>query len=494
IHREVKFAGLDAALFFVDGFAKDDVMTLILRSLSKVSPDDIKVRDKTTLQEIFLKYINYIEVGKETDLNQVVEQVLAGPLALLVDGEEEAIILDVREYPGRSPEEPDLEKVVRGSRDGFTETLVFNTTLIRRRLRDPQLRFEIMQAGRRSKTDIAIAYIKDIANPELVDSIKNRIQNIEIDALPMAEKAVEELITPGSYWNPYPKVRFTERPDVAAVHLTEGHVLVLVDTSPSIIITPSTFFHHLQHAEEYRQNPTVGVYTRWVRFVGILLSIFVLPLWFLGSIEPQILPESLKFIGPEKTGPIPLFIQFLMAEVAIDFIRLATIHVPAPLATAAGVIAAVLIGDLAASIGFFIPEVILYTAIAAIGTFLTPSVEIAMANRLVRLLLLVLAATFKLPGLIVGSILVVLFLATAKSFGIPYLWPLIPLNIKALGNILVRSPVPVGNIRPSALKPIDRTSQRVTRTSEVDQTKGDEVPEELVDEPKRKIIKPKKLI
>lgn len=459
IYRELKIGDKDAGLFFIDGFAKDDVMTLVLRNLYQIKEEELSTG---SLQELFTRHLNYIEVGKETDLDQVVEQVLSGPLALVIDGKDEIITIDARQYPGRSPDEPDLEKVVRGSRDGFTETLIFNTALIRRRLRDRRLRMEILQVGKRSKTDIVVSYIEDIANPDLVSSVKEKLSNIKIDGVPMAEKSVEELITPGSFWNPFPKVRFTERPDVAAVHLLEGHVLVLVDTSPSIIITPATYFHHLQHAEEYRQNPVVGIWVRWVRFLGVFASIFLLPLWFLGATEPQLLPSELKFIGPEKVGPIPLLLQFVMAEIAIDIIRMSTIHVPSSLATAAGVIAAVLLGDLAASIGLFVPEVILYTAIVAITTFMTPSFELSMANRLLRVILLLVTAAFKLPGLAIGSAVIFIFLAVSKSFGVPYLWPLVPFNAKALGTILVRSPVPVRNIRPSALRPIDSTSQAAT--------------------------------
>jgi stage V sporulation protein AF len=237
---------------------------------------------------------------------------MAGAILLIVDGCDEAFVIDARTYPSRNPEEPDIERIVRGSRDGFTETLVFNTALIRRRIRDSKLRVKLVRIGRRSKTDICLLYLKDVADPALVDDITKRIEAVEIDAVPMAEKSVEEMITPGNWWNPFPRVRYTERPDVAAVHLLEGHILIMVDTSPSIIIAPSTYFHHIHHAEEFRQNPAVGVYIRWVRFLAVIISIFVTPLWLLAALEPGILPNWLQFIGPEKVGKIPLLIQFLI--------------------------------------------------------------------------------------------------------------------------------------------------------------------------------------
>jgi stage V sporulation protein AF len=369
--------------------------------------------------------------------------------------------MDARTYPSRQPEEPDLEKVVRGSRDGFVETLVDNTSLIRRRIRDPRLRMEAMQAGVRSKTDVVICYIKDVANPQLVENVRKNLQRIRIDGLPMAEKAVEELISPGSYWNPFPKVRYTERPDVAAVHLLEGHVLVLVDTSPSVMITPVTYWHHLQHAEEFRQNPTTGLYIRWLRFFGVAMSIFLLPLWLLAVLHPELLPPWLKFIGPQKTGHVPLFIQFVLAELSIDMVRMATIHTPTALASGISIVAALLLGQVAVQVGLFSAEVVMYVAVAMIGTFLTPSFELGWANRLVRLFLLVAVAAFGLPGFLAGTAAVVVYLVMTRSFGVPYLWPLIPFNWGGLKGVLLRTPVSMTNLRPSILKTREQIRQAV---------------------------------
>ncbi|OPX88922.1 MAG: Spore germination protein XA [Pelotomaculum sp. PtaB.Bin013] len=454
--RELVIGGKNVTLLFVDGLTNDQIVTIVLRNLTSLDYADMHPE---SIKKLFKNYLGYTEVDEVQYLEDVVNKVLAGPLAIFVEGSDKAIIMDARIYPIRSPEEPDLERVVRGSRDGFVETLVFNTALIRRRIRDPKLRMEYIQVGTRSKSDIIVCYIEDIANPDLVQSIKDKIEYIKIDGIPMGEKSVEELITPGSYWNPFPKVRYTERPDVAAMHLLEGHVLVLVDTSPSVIIAPATYFHHLQHAEEYRQNPTVGAYLRWVRFVGVAASIFLLPLWFLFANNPELLPPQLAFIGVSKPGEIALIWQFVLAEIAIDMIRLATIHTPAALATSTGIIAALLIGELATRVGLFSQEVVLYVAVAAIGTFLTPSIEMANANRLVRLGLIIMTALFRVPGFVIGVVATFVALALNKSFGVPYLWPLVPLNAKALSGVLVRTPVSMRNTRPSVLKPIDRDRQ-----------------------------------
>jgi len=456
IWREFSFAGRDAALLMVDAFVKDDILLWIMQRLTALDREQVA---PDTLMKIFEKYINYTEVEKTKDFTKAMDMMLSGATVLFVDKLDEVIIIDARTYPARSPEEPDLERVVRGSRDGFVETLVFNTELIRRRIRDKALRNELVTVGRRSKTDICITYIEDIANPDLVEKVKSKLTEIDIDGLPMAEKSVEELITPGSFWNPYPKVRYTERPDVAAQHLLEGHILVLVDTSPSAIILPATYFHHVQHAEEYRQAPTIGVYLRWVRFFGIIASLLLPPLWLLLSLQPDLLPANYKFIGPTEVGEISLMWQFLLAQLGIDLMRMAAVHTPSALATAMGLIAAVLIGQIAIDIGLFSPEVVLYLAVAAIGTFATPSYELSMANRLARIFLIALTGFFRLPGFLVGFGTLFLFLAFTKSFGVPYLWPLIPFNYRSLKTIIVRSPVPIQNLRPPIVKPRDPDRQ-----------------------------------
>lgn len=453
--REFEIGGRKAAFIFVDGMIKDIPFVEIMQNFAELDRGDISTN---TLHKLLSRYVTYIKAAPTDKIEDIVAKVLSAFMVLIVDGLDEAILIEARQYPARGPEEPDVERVVRGSRDGFTETLQFNSALLRRRLRDPKLRIEVLQAGARSKSDIAVAYIKDIANPELVETIKTRIKDIKIDGLPMAEKSVEEYITTNN-WNPLPQVRYTERPDVAAIHLLEGHILVMVDTSPSVIIAPTTYFHHLQHAEEYRQNAAVGAYLRWVRFIAVIASIILLPLWLLIALEPQILPKSLQFLGPAKASKVPLIWQFVVAELGLDMIRMSAIHTPTPLATAMGLIAAVLVGQVAIGVGLFAPEVVLYLALAAIGTFATPSYELGMANRLFRLVLLIMVALLKLPGFIIGIGAILMLVALTKPFGIPYLWPLIPFNAKALKSILVRSPVPIHNTRPSILKPLDRSRQ-----------------------------------
>ncbi|AGK54915.1 spore germination protein [Bacillus sp. 1NLA3E] len=451
IQLDVEYAERKMTLFMVDGLVKDNALHLLMKFLAKVKKEQL---ESNVLQKLVKTDIPYVEISIESDLDKVVDTVLAGPTALVVDGIDKVIMIDARTYPVRGPEEPDIERVVRGARDGFVETIVFNTALTRRRVRDRTLRMKYLQVGRRSKTDVVVCYIEDIANPEMVKEIIESISKIDTDGLPMAEKTIEEFIS-GRHWNPYPVVRYTERPDTAATHLFEGHVIIMVDGSPSVMITPTTFWHHLQHAEEYRNKPVVGAYLRFVRHIAVWTSLFLLPLWFLLAIDPELLPKQIAYIGPDDPGKVPLLLQFLLAEVGIDVLRMAAIHTPSSLATALGLVAALMIGQVAVQVGLFTNEVILYLAIAAIGTFATPSYELSLANRIVRIGLLILTALFHVYGFVIGVVLFIIMLSRMNSFGVPYLWPFIPFNFRAFRDVVIRSPIPLKNRRPRFLHPKD---------------------------------------
>ncbi|MBS4176458.1 spore germination protein [Lederbergia citrea] len=442
-------------IYYVNGLTDSIYIIQIIKELVNLNNNE---KPTKKIYELIENRLVHESVEKVNTLDEMVDQVLSGLIAVVIEGEETALIIDVRSYPGRQPEEPDTEKVVRGSRDGYVENIVVNTALTRRRIRDERLRFEIIKVGERSKADVAIGYIDGIANPDLIETIKKELKAIDIDGITMADKTIEEFVMKQGY-NPYPLVRYTERADVGSIHLLEGHVLIFIDTSPSVIITPTTFFHHVQHAEEYRQSPAVGTFVRWTRFLGIWASIFLLPLWFLFVLEPSMLPEKLAFIGPNKESEIPLIIQLLSADLGVEFLRIAAIHTPTPLSTAMGLIAAVLIGQIAVDVGLFNSEVILYISLAAIGTFCTPSYELSVANKMVRMLLLILVAIFKAPGLIIGTTLYILFLAWLRPLNAPYLWPVLPFNPAAFVHILIRRTVPGAKLRPSIVHPRDRFRQ-----------------------------------
>ncbi|AST06900.1 spore germination protein [Anoxybacillus flavithermus] len=453
--RKLNILKTDVHLYYCNGLCDTQYIIELLEMLVQVNDRE---RQSSKLPEIIENRLVHQQVNPVKSLDEAVDFLLTGLILLFIDGETKAFAVDVRSYPGRSPEEPDTEKVVRGARDGYVENIVVNTALTRRRIRDERLRFEMMQVGERSKTDICIAYIQDVADPGLVELIKQELNEIQIDGLTMADKTIEEFLVKQGY-NPYPLVRYTERPDVAATHLLEGHVIIMVDTSPSVIITPTTYFHHVQHAEEYRQSPAVGTFVRWVRFLGIFASLFLLPLWFVFVLDPSLLPEKLSYIGPNEKTNIPIFVQLLIADIGIEFLRMAAIHTPTPLSTAMGLIAAALIGQIAIDVGLFVPEVILYVSVAAIGSFATPSYELSIANKIFRLLFLVVIALFGVPGFMIGVTAFLLFLANIRSLNTPYLWPFIPFDPGAFMQIIVRRSVAGSSIRPSIVHPQNKQKQ-----------------------------------
>ncbi|MEW9096015.1 MAG: spore germination protein [Clostridiaceae bacterium] len=440
IGRDITVGDVNAYLVFIDGFAKDQILLFILERLQSLKKEDISV---DVITKLIQTEIAYIEVDTFNTFEPMKTSVLSGGAALFLDGQNEGILLDVREYPVRNPQEPDLEKVTRGSRDGLVETIIFNTTLIRRRLRDPQLIFELKNIGSQSRTDVAVGYIDNVVDHKLLDELKNKLDEIDVNALVMAEKNLEELLIKKKWYNPLPQVRFTERPDVVAAHLLEGHIVIIVDTSPSVMLLPVTIFHFTQHAEDYYQNPLVGTYLRWIRFFAMFLAFIISPLWLLLVYNQELLPSWLAFIGPKEVGNIPLFIQFILLEFGLDFLRTASIHTPDTLSTSLGIIGGLVLSELAVKVGWFAPESILYMAIAAIGTFSSPSIEFGMAIRIFRLFLIILTGLFKTIGFFVGLIIVLVIICTTKAFGDQsYLWPLIPFDKKAFFNMFLRRPIP----------------------------------------------------
>ena len=425
---------VEVQLYYVNGLTDTGFIQMILDDLI-----GLKVEDKNKpVFKVVEETIVHQSVTAILTIEEVIKNVLSGLIVVLVDGEAKALAVDVRSYPGRGPTEPDTERVVRGSRDGFTENIINNTGLIRRRIRDENLRNEIMQVGDSSKTDVCVTYIKGLANEGLVKEIIDRIKKINVDGMSMADKKLEEFLLKQGY-NPFPLVRYSERPDVVANHIIEGHVIIIVDTSPSVIITPATYYHHMQHAEEFRQTPTVGTFLRWIRYVGIFMSVFLLPFWLLLCNVPEILPENLSYIGPKETSNIPIYLQLIIADMGIEFLRMASIHTPNAVSTSMGIIAAVLIGQVAIDVGLFQPEVVLYTAVSMIGSYATPSYELALANKLAKFVILILTAILGIKGFMIASTLFILFLASLNTLNTPYFWPFIPFDGRAFLHLIIRT-------------------------------------------------------
>ncbi len=462
IVREFKIGARQVALVYLDSFVSQTDLTLIMEELFKTPDDKL---NHPSLKILLNRKVPFIEITPETHLEKTADQILAGPAVLLVDGISHAIIMDVRKYPDRKPSEPSLERVLRGPKDGFVETLIFNTILIRRRLRDPNLRIEIHEVGRRSNADIALVYIKDIANDYFVQQIRQRIKDINVDALTMSEKAVQEWIMHKPWWNPFPNSRFTERPDVAAEHLTEGHVLVLIDTSPNAMILPVSFFSFLQSVEEYHEDVMIGTYLKWVRFLGVALSWGLPPLWYTMLVSHTRLRDGWQTLLHPTVISVPIFWQLMGAEVGVDLLRLALTFSPDPLTQSMGFFGAILLGDIAVKAKLIDAQVMVFVAIAAVGTFSAPDIDFGMGVRLLRMFLLImsgLGAIVGMPwvGFVLGILIPLSIMVSTDSFGMRYSWPLYPLDISALGAEFIRKPLNRKFLRPSLTLPVDKTHRR----------------------------------
>jgi stage V sporulation protein AF len=476
ILRRLRVAGVDVALYVINGFF-DSVVNLDLLSLiagtgtdgahGPGGPPDLPAHADAPpsgaggsrlrlLRALVQDRLSYSQVSVVRDFDEAILQLLSGPMVMLVDGEPAAIIIDTRTYPDRNPTAPNTEQVIHGPEDGFVENIIYNTALIRRRVRDPGLRFEMVQVGRRSRTDVAVAYIEGLTNPELVRRVKQRLKDVDLDGIPMAEQPVAELLG-GQPWNPFPTSRLTERPDVAASNLYDGHVVVVVDTTPVAIIAPISLFQLLQHPEDYHVAPVFGTYVRWIEFYAVLWAVLIPPFWLLLATHPGILSRfpALSFIGPKQPPKVPLPLQFFLAEFSIDLLRRAILNSPGGLATSFGILGAVVIGDVATKTGLFSPEALVYMVGAAIASFAVSSVELGMALRLVRLSLLALEWLWSLPGVVVGLLFWFVLAARTDSLGVAYLWPVVPFSWPSLRSVLIREPVRRRTPRPVILHPED---------------------------------------
>ena len=439
VYRVIHVGGRDGCLYFIDGFTKDDTILRILQGFSSLKAEDMP----QDVHEFSKEYLPYGEIGLVKDSEQMIVQLLSGISCLFIDGYDKCLTIDCRTYPARSVSEPDKDKVMRGSRDGFVETLVFNTALIRRRIRDPKLTMEIMSAGESSHTDIALCYMEDRVDRELLDTIRDRIRRLVVDALTMNQESLAECIFPHKWYNPFPKFKFSERPDTAAASILEGNIIVLVDNSPSAMILPSSVFDIIEEADDYYFPPITGTYLRLSRMAISTLSLIVTPTWLLFMQNPELIPDWLAFIRLSDPYNVPLIWQLLILEFAIDGLRLAAVNTPNMLTTPLSVIAGIVLGEYAVKSGWFNSETMLYMAFVTIANYSQASFELGYAMKFMRILILVLTALFNIWGYILGMALTVCAIIFNKTIaGKSYIYPLIPFHFSELKKRFLRGRLP----------------------------------------------------
>ena len=389
IRREIEIGGKASVFYYIDGFIKDEAMLKIMDSFLSAAEEDMP----DDAEGFARKKVPYVEVDILEDFDQVLKNVLSGAAVLFVDGYSECVCIDCRTYPARGVDEPDKDKSLRGSRDGFVETIVFNTALIRRRIRDPHLVMEMTEAGQASRTDIALCYMEDRVDRELLENLKKRIASLDIGDLRMNQQSLAE----------------------ALFKRKEGKVVILVDNSPSAMILPTSILDMIEEANDYYFPTVTGVYLKVTRTLITIATVFFTPLYLLLMQNEDWLPRVFEFIAVRDTVNIPLIFQFLILELSIDGLRLAAMNTPTMLSTPLSVIAGIVMGEFSVQSGWFNSEVMLYMAFVAVANYTQPNFELGYALKFMRLLLLVLTACFNLYGFAAGCILILCFLVFNKT-------------------------------------------------------------------------------
>ena len=411
IQRDMLIGGRMASFYFIDGFTKDEVMLKIMDSLFKVTQENMPA-DATQFSR---ECIPYVEVDILGDFDDVLRNVLSGVTCLFIEGYEACIAIDCRTYPARSVEEPDKDKSLRGSRDGFVETIVFNTALMRRRIRDPHLIMEMTEVGDTSRTDVAICYMGDRVDQELLNTVQQRIKSIRTDDLRMNQKSLAECLFKRKWYNPFPKFKFTERPDTAGRCLLEGKVVIMVDNSPSAMILPTSIFDMIEEANDYYFPTLTGLYLKFSRTLITIMTVFLTPVFLLFMQNLNWLPKAFDFVAVKDMVNIPLIFQLLILEIAIDGLRLAALNTPSMLSTPLSVIAGLVMGEFSVKSGWFNAEVMLYMAFVAVANYTQPNFELGYALKFMRLQLLILTALFNWVGFAAGCIIVIISLCFNKT-------------------------------------------------------------------------------
>ena len=433
IERHLTVCKRDMCFFYIDGFVKDGETLRLMQYF-------LSLKEISTAGELE-KIIPYVEVELTKDKAKIIHAVLSGQTAVLAESfGKEAILLDLRTYPSRQTSEPESDRVMQGARDGFVETLVTNTALIRRRIRDTRLTMEHFELGGSSGTDVVVCYIKGIAEEETLSDIRKKLTRVRPSSLTLGTQSLAETLIRRGWFNPFPKIRTTERPDTAAAQLLEGSIIVICDTSPLAMILPSSIFDYLEETGDFYFPPVTGTYLRAVRVLILLLSVVITPLWYLSIEYSHILPEGLLFILPDKPGAVPIILQLLLAEVAIDGLKIASMNTPDILSNSLSVVGALILGDFAVDVGWLCGDVILYMAFVAIANFAQQNHELGYAFKFMRILTLILVFFLGIWGFFAGILLFCLAVAknTTLSGKKKYLYPLVPFNLKDLGRLIIR--------------------------------------------------------
>ncbi|MHC1681624.1 MAG: spore germination protein [Clostridiaceae bacterium] len=456
VYREFNSGDVKFLLVYVDGMGDKVLLDdFVLKPLLK---EDIQIDNLSKIKE---KIIAVTDLREVEEFDKAINAVLSGDTMMLMDGESKAFVIASRSWPLRGVGEPSGETVVRGARDGFTETIRFNTALVRRRIRDTRLKIKPQPLGVRSKSDVFIMYIDDIVNKDVLKECEKRISEINIDAV-LDSGYVEQLIEDNKF-SPFPQIQSTERPDVVAAALYEGRVAILVDNSPFALIVPAVLPTFFQSPDDYYQRWMYSTCVRWIRFIAIILAL-ILPALYVAvtSYNTNIIPTKLAYsIAATREGvPFPAFVETLIMEFALALLMEAIIRLPKPIGSTIGIVGGLVIGQAAVSASIVSPILLIIISLTTLTSFITPNYAITFAFRILRFLLIIAAALGGLFGLMIGVILSLIHLTRLKSFGISYLAPLTNTEFKDFKDVFFKFPINTLKSRPEYMSTGDKIRQK----------------------------------
>lgn len=451
-----------AAVVYIDGLVDKNVMNeqVIKPLLQEQSMMPILTAEdpEQLVQHISDSILSISSVQAVRHVNECTSQVLQGNAALFIEGIAGVIILGTAGWEGRSIDEPFSEAVVRGPREGFVENLRLNISLIRRRIKDPKLTILNYKIGRRSQTDVALLYINDITNPDLIEEVKSRIEQIDIDEIP--ESGFIEQLIEDNFLSPFPQVQNTERPDRVASSLMEGRIALIIDGTPIALIVPVTFAMLMTSSEDYYERWLPSSLIRLLRYGAAFIALFLPALYIaLISYNHGLIPTKLVLsIAAGREGvPFPSLIEALIMEVTLEILREAGLRLPKPIGQAVGIVGGLVIGEAAVQAAIVSPIMVIVVALTAISSFAFPQYAAGLAIRMLRFALMIAASVLGLYGIILMFLFITAHLMKLQSFGVDYMKPFVPIRLSNWKDLIIRLPLQTMKRRPEMVKPMDRS-------------------------------------
>jgi spore germination protein KA len=434
------------AIIYTDGLSKTDmIQEFILETLmDNIRNLDLESDDVNTYNWFDVLKTHSLpvsEIKEIRDFKKLFFHLLSGDTILLFDRFPKGFVISTRGWADRGIQEPSSQTVVRGPKDGFSETLRTNTALIRRRIKDPNLWLETKQIGKKTQTDVAIMYLKGVVNEKTVKEVQSRLDQIEIDAI-LESGYIEELIQDETF-TPFPTVYNTERPDAVAAAILEGRIAIIVDGTPFVLIVPALFVHFFQSSEDYYQRTDIATLIRLLRYIAFFLALLTPSAYIaVTTFHQEMLPSGLIIsLASQREGvPFPALVEAMIMELTFEILREAGVRLPRAVGSSISIVGALVIGQAAVEAGFVSASMVIIVSLTAISSFVSPTFNMSISVRILRFLFMILAATFGLYGIILGLIVMVLHLNSLRSFGIPYLAPNAPFILQDQKDNFIRMP------------------------------------------------------